>query len=96
MRRKYPTFIGSLIKELKTESSLSDGMKEIAVLGSWNTVVGNNIANYTTKIYIRNRKLFVHFSSAVARNEVFARRVEILRQLNEKTGERYITFISIF
>lgn len=97
MRRKYPVRIGTLMDELKiSDKSLSDGMKEIAVMGSWQEVVGKQIADYTTKMFIRDRKLHVHFSSAAARSELFARRKEVLDKLNEKAGERYITFISVF
>lgn len=85
------------MNELKiTDSSLSNGMKEIAIMGSWQQVVGKQIADYTTKMFIRDRKLHVHFSSAAARNELFVRRREVLEKLNEKAGEKYITFISVF
>lgn len=97
MRRKYPVRIGVLMEELKvSDKSLSDGMKEIAIMGSWQQVVGKQIADYTTKLFIRDRKLHVHFSSAAARNELFYRRKEVLDKLNEKAGEKYITFISVF
>lgn len=96
MRRRNPVQIGQLIGELKNINTLSNGMKEIFIMGAWEKVVGKNIADYTTKLYIRDRKLYVNFSSAAARQELFARRREVIQKLNEVAGEYYITFISVF
>lgn len=96
MRRKNPVRIGTIIEEIKKENNtFSDGMKEIAVMSAWQEAVGQKLADSTVKLFIRNRKLYVNLSSAVARSEMFARRKEILLRLNEAAGENYITFISI-
>ena len=96
MKRRNPVRIGQLIGDLKNINTLSNGMKEVFIMGAWEKVVGKNIADYTTKLYIRDRKLYVNFSSPAARQELFSRRREVIQKLNEIAGEYYITFISVF
>jgi hypothetical protein len=64
-------------------------------MNSWNEVLGNNVARATTKLFIKNRVLFVYLKSPVVRNELMMLKTGIIKSLNEKVGEKIIDDIVI-
>lgn len=96
MDRKYPVRIGSLLKaHLENSDSFIEGLKESTIMRSWQEVAGDEFSQYVSKLYIRERKLYVSFTSAVVKNAFVARRKEILYKLNGKVGEAYIRLIIV-
>lgn len=63
---------------------------ETALINSWPELMGKAIANRTTRIYIRDRKLFVYLESAVIRNELMMMRSDIIEKMNDLAGSRVI------
>lgn len=96
MERKYPTRVGELInKHVKSTDPFINGMKEDTIMRSWQEVVGVNIAEFTNRLYIRDNKLYVGFSSPVVRSEFFLIRKNVLYRLNGKVGEKFLTLIVV-
>ncbi len=96
MDRKYPVRIGELIdKHIKNSEPFTNAMKEDTVMSNWGRVVGENIASCTTKLYMRNNKLYVGFSSPIARTEFMQIRKQALYKLNQIAGERYVKLIVV-
>ncbi len=93
MRRSNTQKLGEVIKEYLKESDIDKKLTEIQLINSWEEIVGKEIARRTEKIYIRNNKLFVHFTSSVVRNELLLHRETIRSRLNEQAGEELITEI---
>ena len=52
----------------------------------WGELCGSTIEQYTTKVFVRNRTLYVTMSSSVARNEMSSIRKQIVTALNKKAG----------
>ena len=52
--------------------------------------MGPTVANRTTKIYFRDKKLFVYLNSAPLREELFNGRDKIIKLLNEEAGTEII------
>lgn len=93
MRRSNTQKLGEVIRDYLKESNLEKKLTEIQLINSWEEIVGKEIARRTEKIYIRNNKLFVHFTSSVVRNEMLLHRETIRTRLNEQAGEELITEI---
>ncbi len=90
MRRSNTQKLGEVIKDYLKESNIDKKLTEIQLINSWEEIVGKEIARRTEKIYIRNNKLFVHFTSSVVRNELLLHRETIRTRLNEHAGEEII------
>ena len=63
---------------------------ETTLITAWPEMMGNAIANRTTRIYIRERKLYIQLESAVIRNELMMMRSNIVEKLNERAGSSVI------
>ncbi len=90
MERNHTQSIAEVIRAYLRESKLEQPLKERQLVQSWETLLGKSVARSTTRIYIREGKLFVHLSSSVVRNELFMLQDEILKKLNEAAGEELV------
>ena len=61
-------------------------MKEIEVIKAWPEMMGTAVANRTTEIYIKNKKLFLKMESAVMRDELSHGKQVIIQRVNELAG----------
>ena len=96
MQRRKPTLIGDILrKAVNNDDILAKGMQEAKIVDSWRQVAGDNIANYTESLYIRNQKLYVELSSQVAKQEFYNNRYNIINELNAKAGKKLVKFIQI-
>jgi predicted nucleic acid-binding Zn ribbon protein len=90
MERSNTQNIGDVIRAYLKESGLDKPLKERQLVQSWESLLGRSVARATTRIYIRDRKLFVYLSSSVIRNELFMLQDDILKKLNEAAGEELV------
>lgn len=66
-------------------------MKEMDVLEAWPEMMGTAVANRTSEIYIKNKKLFLKMDSSVMREELSYGKDVIIQRVNEKAGTEIIT-----
>ena len=90
MRKSNTQTLGEAIKDYLKALHIDKKINEVRLINSWEEVIGKTIAKATTKIYIKNKTLFVYLNSSVIRNELFMLKEEILKALNEKAGEKII------
>ena len=90
MRRSNTQNIGQVIDELFKELHLERKLKEVSIINSWGEVLGNNISKATTKLYFKDRVLFVYLSSSIIRNELLMLKSKIIKALNDNVGEQVI------
>ncbi|MCT4602421.1 MAG: DUF721 domain-containing protein [Marinifilum sp.] len=95
MRRSNTQKIDELIKEVLKESKLDVKLKEYELVNSWEKVIGKTVANATTDIYIRNRRLFVAVRSSVIRNELMIIRDGLVKALNREVKANIIDDIVV-
>ncbi|GAB7086817.1 DciA family protein [Marinifilum fragile] len=95
MRRSNTQKIDELIKEVLKESKLDVKLKEYELVNSWEKVIGKTVANATTDIYIRNRRLFVAVRSSVIRNELMIIRDGLVKALNREVQANIIDDIVV-
>jgi hypothetical protein len=90
MRRSKTISIAEAINDYIREMNLGGKLSEVAVINSWEEIVGKAISSRTTKIFIKDHILYVHLNSSVVRNELLMLREALKEQLNKKAGSEVI------
>ena len=90
MERSNTRSIAEVIRAYLKESKLEKPLKERQLVQSWESLLGKSVARATSKIYLKEGKLFVHLSSSVVRNELFMLQNEIRSKLNDAAGEELV------
>ena len=90
MRKSNTQKIGEVVKEYLDEMKLSQKLKEVSIVKSWEELMGKAVANRTKSIYIKNKVLHIHLNSSVLRGELIRMRQSIIDRINEKAGEQII------
>ena len=93
MKKQEAQSVGEIISRILSEQKLDVRLNETKLIKSWGGLLGDAVAGYTTKLYIRNRILYVHLSSAVLRNELSLCRHMLMQKLNHHIGAEVITDI---
>ena len=90
MRRSKTISLAEAIKDYIQEMNIGGKLSEVGVINSWEEIVGKAISSRTSKIYIKDRILYVHLNSSVVRNELLMLRETLKEKLNEKAGSEVI------
>jgi hypothetical protein len=61
------------------------------LITSWRQIMGNAVANRTTKVYIQDGKLFLQVNSAPLKNELQMGKTKIIEILNKEIESFRIT-----
>jgi len=78
------------IEQMLHTYRLDGKLKEVALIQSWEKVMGPAIQKYTRGLRIVNRVLYVEIASAPLREELMYGRSRIVQLLNEAAGEQVI------
>lgn len=90
MRRSKTISLAEAMKDYIKEMNLEGKLNEIHLINSWEKIVGKAIASRTSKIYIKDRVLYIHLNSSVVRNELLMLRQGLKERLNEAAGREVI------
>jgi hypothetical protein len=95
MRRTDPIRIGDLLgRTVENHPKLSRLFLEARVIEAWKAL-GPEITAQTTRVTIFRGKLNVWIASSALRQEIFIRRTELLRRINETVGQEVVTAIYV-
>ena len=87
MERRKTLRLGEIMQLFwKEHPEFLHKMMDARVQRLWSELCGPTIAQYTTKVYIKNRTLYVFMSSSVARNEMASMRKQLVIALNKHAG----------
>lgn len=87
--------LGEVVRELIGHLRLEDKLKEVQMVASWESVVGQLIASHTTHVRIHKRVLYVEVDSAALRNELMYSREKLRKALNIKAKDNLIDEIIV-
>jgi len=90
MREKNNWTLKEAINELLKQYQLNMKMKEVNIVQQWEKIMGKIIANHTTKVYIRQKKLYVYLDSAALKQELGYSKQKIIEVINREAGEDII------
>ncbi len=93
MEKSNTRSISDVIADFLQQNNLDTRLKERDLVSSWESLVGKTINRTTKKIYIRDKKLYIHLSSSVVRNELHMLKDELIKRMNENAGEEIISDI---
>lgn len=87
--------IKDLLKAMLKQYRLEDQYDEFGLLRNWPDIMGKMIANHTTKLSIRDKKLIIVLDSPVLRQELSYGKQVIVEKVNAFTGQELITDVVI-
>lgn len=90
MRRRNTELLKDVIFQFLKEKHLDVPLLERKLVAAWPVVLGSNIVQYTTEIYVKNKILFVKLSSSVLRHDLFLSKENIIKSLNQHVGAEVI------
>ncbi len=90
MERNNTQSIAEAIRAYLKQSKLEKPLKERQLVQSWESLLGRSVARATTRIYLKDGKLYVHLSSSVVKNELYMLTDEIIRKMNDAAGEEMV------
>lgn len=90
MRRSKTISLAEALKDYIKEMNFGPKLGEIGIINSWDEVVGKAISSRTSRVYIKDRVLYVHLRSSVVRNELLMLRQALMEKLNEKAGSELL------
>jgi len=91
MRKPNDITMKDAVSKLLDVYRLRRKFDETSILAVWPEIMGTAIANRTTQMYIRDKKLFIRIESSVIKNELVMVRQGIIQKLNEHAGSQVIT-----
>ncbi len=83
------------MKQFLKKSRLKQGIQSVQIEEVWEAVMGKTIAQYTDKLEIKGRTLFITTAVAPLKNELLFQKVKIIERLNETLGEKIINEVKI-
>ncbi len=90
-----PELVGNAIRNMLKAYHIEDKFDEANLVASWENVMGPAIAKRTSKIYIKDKKLFVYLTSAPLRHELNMSRDRILVLLTKEFGKPIVNEVII-
>lgn len=90
MRHKNTEKLSDVLAKALKQNHLNERLYQTKVINSWPVVLGATIMQYTSNIYFKHKKLYVHLSSAVLRHELFLSREGIKNSLNNHVGAQIV------
>jgi len=79
-----------LIERLMKAYRWEDKLDAVRVKDSWDKVVGGIFTKHTTRLYVKNRVLYVSLDSSVLRNELHMARSKVVDAINKELGGKVI------
>ncbi|MDX9909512.1 MAG: DUF721 domain-containing protein [Mariniphaga sp.] len=90
MKRSNTQSLSEVLREYVRVMRMDRKLKEVDVIGSWETILGKTIARYTRNVFLSKQVLYVEIDSPVVKNELLMMREEIRLRLNELAGEEMV------
>ncbi|HLT53287.1 MAG TPA: DUF721 domain-containing protein [Flavobacteriaceae bacterium] len=79
-----------MLKDFVEVNNLEKGLDKVNVRDAWVKLMGAGIANYTSKIQLKEDTLYVDLTSSVLREELSYGKEKIITMLNEELGKELI------
>ena len=78
--------LGDAVKKFLESSRIKNQIQSLSIDDHWEKIMGKTIANYTDKIEIRNKTLFIYTTVAPLKNELVFQKELIIQRVNEQIG----------
>lgn len=83
------------IQQFMKSYGLQDRYLQTRILTEWPKIMGKTIANHTTDIYVKDRKLIIHVDSAPLKQELTMGKPKMVALINQALDANIIDDIII-
>ncbi|MEQ8927482.1 MAG: DUF721 domain-containing protein [Fulvivirga sp.] len=94
-RKSNTSTVGEALGDMLKQYHLNERFDQNRLLSSWEKLMGNTIANRTSKIFIKNKVLFVELNSAPLKNELNLSKDKLKSIIEKEIGPGIINEIII-
>ncbi len=91
MRNNDHSSLSDALQSFLRQNKLEAGVDRVRVHDAWIALMGNGVANYTTRVDLQGTTLYVSLSSSVLRQELSLGKTKIIAMLNEELGSSLIS-----
>lgn len=95
LKKEEPKHIKDILRKLTKSWGIETKYIEAQINSQWSKFVGTPIAKQTTKLYIKEKKLFVYLRSPIAKRELNILKPAVTMMINKRIGGTIITDIII-
>ena len=96
MFKKRVQTIDEVLQRFLRDEGLETPLLQKRLIDSWETVVGDTVAQYTTEKFIKNQTLFVKITNPALRQDLGMMRSQLVKRLNETVSSLIITDIRLY
>lgn len=89
-RKKEVAPLEAAFQDLLKAYRLEDKFKEILLIISWPELVGKTVADRTSNIFIKEKKMFVKITSGPIKKELQLSKSKVLQLIEERIGKSII------
>jgi predicted nucleic acid-binding Zn ribbon protein len=86
-RKKDATPLADAFQDLLKAYRLEDTYQEKLLISSWPTIVGKTIANRTSNVYIKDKKLMVKITSGPVKKELQLNKSKVIALIESQIGK---------
>ena len=86
-RKKEATPLADAFQDLLKAFHLEDTYQEKLLISSWPTLVGKTIANRTSNVYIKDKKLMVKITSGPVKKELQLNKSKVIALIESQIGK---------
>lgn len=95
MKKTEPMLFDDVLRQMIEASGMRPKMQAYAIENAWSGVVGDYIASFTGRRYVKDRVFHVYVVSAPMKEQLSYMRDALVKALNEAAGEDVIDAIII-
>ena len=96
MFKKRVQTIDEILQRFLRDEGLETPLLQKRLIDSWETVVGDTVAQYTTEKFIKNQTLHVKITSPALRHDLSMMRSQLVKRLNAEVGAMVIADVRIY
>lgn len=93
MFRRKEQHIAAILRQMMRDQGLETPLLQKRLMDSWASVVGEDIAQYSKPICIRNQTLYVEVANPALRSDMYMWRSRLVMLLNEQVQAQIIADI---
>lgn len=86
-RKKDATPLAEAFQDLLKAYRLEDAYQEKLLISSWPTLVGKTIADRTSNVYIKDKKLMVKITSGPVKKELQLNKSKVIALIESQIGK---------
>lgn len=85
--------IGAIIKKLMKNPRIVEKLDKLDAIEAWQDIIGLQLHRYIASENISDGILYIKLNSSVVRNELMYKKTQLLKQINQRLGKKFISDI---